>query len=167
MKKNYQFTFSDYNVDMLRLRYPPGSKALRKEYSRLRGVAVKRLERLAEAGYTQSAMFKYYNNYMVMPKLSDIPNEGYMIRSLSDIMRFLSKPTSTVSGTKLYRKEKIEQMRSHNYNVTEENFDSFISYMSGVREFNRSFGISESQGSPKEAEDFFTLWNEFYSSFSE
>ena len=164
MKKNYEYTFMDYNIDILSLK---DDAVLRREYSKLRSVAVKRLQRLSSAGFTQNALFRYYNQYKVMPKLSDIPNRRYLVHALSDVMRFLSKPTSTVKGVREYRREKIEQMREHNYDVTEENFDAFVTYMSGVREFNRSFGLSESQGSPKSAEAFFTIWNEFYSSFGE
>ena len=162
MKNNYNFTFADYNIDVLSLK---SDKALRKEYSKLRSVAKKRLERLAKGGYTESSMFKYFNRYEVMPNIKDVPNRGYLIRSLSDAMRFLSKPTSTISGLKEYRREKISQMKSHGYDVTDENFDAFVSYMSGVREFNRAFGISESVGSPKFAEEFFTMWREFYDMF--
>ena len=163
-RNNYDYSYTDYNVDVLMLKDP---KVLRREYSKLRSVAVKRLKRMAEYGYTQSSTFKYFNQYKVMPPLKDIPekNKGILARSLSDVMRFLSIKTSTISGIKEYRKEKIVQMRSHNYDVTEENFDAFVSYMSGVRAFNKAFGLSESLGSPKEAEAFFTIWNEFYDMF--
>lgn len=159
---NYNFSYYDYNEDILRLK---SDETIKREYIKLRRIAVKRLQRLAESGFTQSSLFRYYNNIKVLPTYSSIKNKKSAVHYLSDVMRFLSKPTSTVRGIKEYRREKISQMRSHGYDVNEQNFDAFVSYMSGVREFNRTFGISESMGSPKEAEYFFTVWQEFYNEF--
>lgn len=104
---------------------------VRKEYSRLRAIAQKRLVRLAKAGFDQSNIYRY-NRYNVR-KLSELRSKEVAL-ALSQLAQFISNPLSTVTGQKQQRKEKIAKLQSYGYDVTEKNFQSFTEFMELVNE---------------------------------
>lgn len=74
-------------------------KALRKQYSKLRGIAMKRSARLVEAGFPGAPDFA---------KLRDISNVKVLKRELAKIERWLNKPTSTVKGARFVAANETE-----------------------------------------------------------
>lgn len=117
-------TIKHYNPQYLTNNYTPSE--LRKEYSRIRAVAVKRLTRLAKAGLGKTSIYKY--NVFNTKKLSEL-TEKQIPLALSQLARFLDNPLSTVTGQKALRKQKIEKLQSYGYDVNEKNFQSFIDFM--------------------------------------
>lgn len=99
---------------------------IRKEYSRLRAIAVKRLSRLSKAGFGKSSAYKY--NATNTKKLSELTQRQVPL-SLSQLARFIDKPLSTVTGQYELRDRKIKKLRSYGYDVTEENFQNFTDFM--------------------------------------
>lgn len=118
-----------YNPQYLRNNYTDAQ--IRKEYSRLRAIAQKRLVRLAKAGFDQSNVYRY-NRYNVR-KLSELRSKEVAL-ALSQLAQFISNPLSTVTGQKQQRKEKIAKLQSYGYDVTEKNFQSFTEFMELVNE---------------------------------
>lgn len=118
-----------YNPQYLRNNYTDAQ--VRKEYSRLRAIAQKRLVRLAKAGFDQSNVYRY-NRYNVR-KLSELRSKEVAL-ALSQLAQFISNPLSTVTGQKQQRKEKIAKLQSYGYDVTEKNFQSFTEFMELVNE---------------------------------
>lgn len=118
-----------YNPQYLRNNYTDAQ--VRKEYSRLRAIAQKRLVRLAKAGFDQSNIYRY-NRYNVR-KLSELRSKEVAL-ALSQLAQFISNPLSTVTGQKQQRKEKIAKLQSYGYDVTEKNFQSFTEFMELVNE---------------------------------
>lgn len=118
-----------YNPQYLRNNYTDAQ--VRKEYSRLRAIAQKRLVRLAKAGFDQSNVYRY-NRYNVR-KLSELRSKEVAL-ALSQLAQFISNPLSTVTGQKHQRKEKIAKLQSYGYDVTEKNFQSFTEFMELVNE---------------------------------
>ena len=110
-------TIKHYNPQYLSNNY--SSSEIRKEYSRVRSIAVKRLTRLAKGGFS-----KTYN----AKKLSEL-TEKQIPLALSQLVQFLDNPLSTVTGQKALRKQKIEKLQSYGYDVNEKNFQSFIDFM--------------------------------------
>lgn len=102
------------------------SSEIRKEYSRLRAIAVKRLSRLNKAGFGKSSAYKY--NASNTKKLSELTDRQVPL-ALSQLARFIDNPLSTVTGQKDLRTQKIAKLRSYDYDVTEENFQNFTDFM--------------------------------------
>ena len=113
-----------YNPQYLVNNYTPSE--IRKEYSRVRAIAVKRLTRLAKGGFGETSIYKY--NVFNTMKLSEL-TEKQIPLALSQLARFIDNPLSTVTGQKAQRKQKIEKLRSYGYDVTEKNFQSFADFM--------------------------------------
>lgn len=116
--------FEHYNPQYLINNYTRSE--IRKEYSRLRAIAVKRLSRLSKAGFGESSAYKY--NATNTKKLSEL-TEGQVPSALSQLARFIHNPLSTVTGQYELRAQKIKKLRSYDYDVTEENFQNFTDFM--------------------------------------
>ena len=117
-------TIEYYNPQYIVNNYSPSE--IRKEYSRIRAIAVKRLSRLAKSGFGETSVYKY--NVFNTKKLSEL-TEKQIPLALSQLARFIDNPLSTVTGQKAQRKQKIEKLRSYGYDVTEKNFQSFVDFM--------------------------------------
>lgn len=113
-----------YNPQYLINNYTPSE--VRKEYSRLRAIAVKRLFRLSKAGFGNSSAYKY--NTTNTKKLAEL-TERQVPLALSQLARFIHNPLSTVTGQYELRAQKIKKLRSYDYDVTEENFQNFTDFM--------------------------------------
>lgn len=101
-----------YNPQYLMNNYTPSE--IRKEYSRTRAIAVKRLTRLAKGGFGETSVYKY--NVFNTKKLSEL-TEKQIPLALSQLARFIDNPLSTVTGQKAQRKQKIEKLQSYGYDV--------------------------------------------------
>lgn len=117
-------TIEYYNPQYIVNNYSPSE--IRKEYSRIRAIAVKRLSRLAKSGFGETSVYKY--NVFNTKKLSEL-TEKQIPLALSQLAWFIDNPLSTVTGQKAQRKQKIEKLRSYGYDVTEKNFQSFVDFM--------------------------------------
>lgn len=117
-------SFEHYNPQYLINNYT--SSEIRKEYSRLRAIAVKRLSRLSKAGFGKSSAYKY--NVSNTRKLSEL-RERQVPLALSQLARFIDNPLSTVTGQYELRTQKIKKLQSQDYDVTEENFQNFTDFM--------------------------------------
>lgn len=117
-------TIKHYNPQYLANNYTPYE--IRKEYSRIRAIALKRLTRLAKAGFGGTSVYKY--NVFNTKKLSEL-TEKQIPLALSQLARFLDNPLSTVTGQKVLQKQKIEKLQSYGYDVNEKNFQSFVDFM--------------------------------------
>ena len=117
-------TLDHYNPQYLMNNY--SESEIRKEYSRIRAIAVKRLTRLAKAGFGETTVYKY--NVFNTKKLSELAGREVRL-ALSQLARFIDNPLSTVTGQKAQRKQKIEKLQSYGYDVNEKNFQSFVDFM--------------------------------------
>lgn len=110
-------------------------KEMRQEYSRLRSAAVKRMERLAGAGFGNSQIMKYYGTRL--PKLTDIKKtevEKVLIEMLVDVNRFLASDLSTVKGQVDLRNQRILTLREYGYEVDWSNFDYLTDVLDYIRD---------------------------------
>ena len=110
-----------------------GSEAqIRKEYTRLRDIAQKRLKRLEKAGYADTDVYK--RNIKHYPVLSDIKSKNELSSRLSDLARFVSSQRSTVKGLKEIKKKSLETLHEHGYDfVNNENYEAFGKFMEEYR----------------------------------
>lgn len=100
----------------------------RKEYSRLRKIALKRLKRMEGTEWETSAVYKI--NIKKYPTLKNIKSERELGYLLSDLSVFIVKPTSTLRGLKQDRAKRIATLHKSGYLfVTKENFADFTRFM--------------------------------------
>lgn len=81
-------TLEHYNPQYLANNYNPSE--IRKEYSRIRAIAVKRLNRLAKAGFGETSVYKY--NVFNTKKLSELTVKQIPL-ALSQLARFFRQST--------------------------------------------------------------------------
>ena len=106
------------------------TRAMKLEYSRLRAVAQKRLNRLSKSEYEGSEIFKYYNNQF--KKLKDISPDK-LPEALVSVNRFLQNPLSTIKGQTDLRNERINTLREYGYDVNVKNFQMVVDVLEAVR----------------------------------
>lgn len=120
-----KLSFGKHDPQTLKQQDP---KALRKEYTRLRDIAQKRLKRLGESEFDDSAAFTI-NRYK-FKKLSEIKSADELADRLSALIDFIQARSSTVSGQKGMRRERIATLHSHGYTwVNESNLREFGEFM--------------------------------------
>lgn len=107
--------------------------AVRKEYTRLRDIAQKRLKRFEAAGLTNTQAYR--KNIKHYPLLKDIKSDYELAGRLSDLERFITAKAGSVSGQKEIRKKSIATLHDNDYTfVNEENFDDFTDFMESYRD---------------------------------
>lgn len=105
---------------------------LRKEYSRLRKIAQKRLARFVGTEWEKSEVFK--RNYGKYPVLADIKSPTQFRYELAALARFINAETSSVSGLRHQRAKTIEALRDMGYTfVNRKNYWKFGEFMDYYR----------------------------------
>lgn len=106
--------------------------SVRKEYTRLRDIAQKRLKRMGESMFKETNVYKF--NVRHYPKLAQIKSPQELAGRLADLAAFIESPYSTVSKQKKIMKKSIATLHEHEYTfVTEDNFLSFTDFMEEYR----------------------------------
>ena len=119
---------------------PVGVQALseteiRKEYSRLRSIARKRLQRFEGTEWENTEIYRY--NKDKFKPLKEIKSERELRFLLSDVARFVTAKRGSVSGLKQERKQTIETLQDRGFTfVTKDNFREFAEFMEYVRTAN-------------------------------
>ena len=119
---------------------PDGAKTisdreLRKEYSRLRSIARKRLERFEGTEWTDTQVYKL--NVGVYKPLKEITSNRELRHLFSDVARFVMAETSSVSGLERQRREAVQTLNDRGYDfVTKDNYRQFADFMEYARVSN-------------------------------
>lgn len=134
MSRYTKFTFpiSAYQPQALQEGY--SEKELRREYSRLRSVARKRLERFQGSEFEDSNVYRY-NKRKYVP-LSQVSNKGELVHLLSDVARFLTAEAGSVSGQRAIRDKAIATWHEKGYTwLNKSNYAAFARFLEFSREF--------------------------------
>ena len=134
MSRYTKFTFpiSAYQPQALQEGY--SEKELRREYSRLRSVARKRLERFEGSEFEDSNVYRY-NKGKYVP-LSQVSNKGELVHLLSDVARFLTAEAGSVSGQRVIRDKAIATWHDKGYTwINKSNYAAFARFLEFSREF--------------------------------
>ena len=103
---------------------------IRREYSRLRDIARKRLQTLAK---NEPGSFAYKKNVGQYPVLSETGTEGARAL-LPQLARFIAAKTGTVQGIREQRRQAIETLREHGYDfINKKNIKEFGEFMEAWR----------------------------------
>ena len=105
-------------------------RALRKEYTRLRKVANKRLARLQASKYKDSELAKEYaGGFALLANVADLPRE------LTMLARFVASEKSSITGLKRIEKQTISTLEQHGYTfVNTKNVGQFGAFMEEMRQ---------------------------------
>jgi hypothetical protein len=107
-------------------------KELRKEYSRIRSIARKRLERFEGTEWTDTQIYQE-NNGKLKP-LKEIKSNRELRHLLSDAARFITHETGSVSGLENQRRNAVQALNDRGYDfVTKQNFREFADFMEYAR----------------------------------
>lgn len=104
-------------------------KQVQAEYSRLRSIARKRIERL-EKSDPQSAMLKYKGQF---PRVDEIGSKAKMAKALSNVSRFVSDPRSSLKQSRAIDRENVKLLRRHGFDVNMSNIREFADFMEFYR----------------------------------
>lgn len=99
-------------------------KELRKEYSRLRSIAQKRIGRIEKSAipFTKGAR-PYFS------KLSNIVTERDLVREYAELSRFIESPSSTAKGRRETREKTIDTLQKRGFNVNNNNYMQFLNFI--------------------------------------
>lgn len=106
----------------------------RAEYSRLRKIAEKRLQRMAASPYESSDIYRRYaDRFKPLPRGA---SEERVRKQLYEVARFTELKTGSVSGMRASREKQIEAMHDLGYDwLNETNINAFNDYMERVAKF--------------------------------
>lgn len=107
-------------------------KQVRKEYSRLRSIAQKRLKRMGKSEWADSRTYeKNVNKYV---PLKDLSTPSLVRHRLSELSRFITNKKSSITGQNDIRERTVKTLNERGYHfITEENFKQFTDFMDWAR----------------------------------
>lgn len=106
---------------------------MRKEYTRLRGAARKRLIRMSTSEYNETEAYKQ-NKDKYIP-LSQIKSKTELIYKISEVSNFLRAKSGSVLGNTEIMYKSILSLKSHGYKeIEKENFVQFGEFMKRSKE---------------------------------
>lgn len=118
-----------YSIENLRTQWT--DKELRREYSRLRSILKKRMERLEaseEFGFTRGKKDVLFDMERYKP-LKEMSREELLIK-MRDLAAAVESPYSTLTGRRDVMEKTLKTLHEHNYTfITEENYADFINWM--------------------------------------
>lgn len=133
------------------LRYPPEAYVpsvgrmsmymteaqMRAEYSRLRSIARKRLERFEGSEFTDTQQYRL--NVGRYKPLKEVQSRAELAGLLADVSRFVTARTGSVSGLQRQRTQSLASLHEHGYTfVNRKNFKQFIDFMEDWRTVDKN-----------------------------
>lgn len=137
MATKKKFDPLDYvNTQELKYSKRVTEKELRKVYTYFRDIARKRIQRLEEYGYTKTAQYQRMKA-IGLPILKEIENRNQLAMYLQQTAFFVSTESSTISGIKRIRKQKLEQFQEMGFTgINESNYDDFMDFFETAKAKN-------------------------------
>ena len=137
MATKKKFDPLDYvNTQELKYSKRVTEKELRKVYTYFRDIARKRIKRLEEYGYTKGAQYQRMKA-IGLPILKEIENRNQLAMYLQQTAFFVSTESSTISGIKRIRKQKLDQFAEMGFEgITESNYDDFMDFFETAKAKN-------------------------------
>lgn len=133
MAVSYKYPSEVYIPAAIRYGYIELSEA-RAEYSRLRSVAVKRLQRLSGTEGVRYSAYQMYGRegFSPLPKNATPAEVG---RALADVHHFLEMKTSSISQIRESQRQALKTLQERGYSfVTKSNIKEFGEFMEAARQ---------------------------------
>lgn len=102
---------------------------LRKEYTQLRDIAQKRIKRLQDSEFKDSATARRWADGV--PKLKELNSKEDIVFALYDLKSFLKSPYSTIRGQRSIRGKVMKKLKKHypEININDANYNTFTRIM--------------------------------------
>ena len=101
---------------------------LRKEYSRLRSIAQKRIKRLGESQWSWTNTYQTYKEGF--PELSEIKTHSDLVKELQTLGHYVYSKETSISGMNEIMKKSIESLNESGYDfVNERNWRAWTQFM--------------------------------------
>lgn len=128
------FSAWEYNPQGLQ-RYD--ERTLRKEYTRLRDIAQKRLKRMGGSMFERSETYR--QNVDQFEKTRDIKTASQLRQNLTQLARFVMAESSTIQGQKAIMQRGIASWREKGYDfVNESNWFDFVDFLEYVKAHDKN-----------------------------
>lgn len=117
---------------------------VRKEYSRLRHIALKRMQRMQGTQWARTETYKKHIG--AFPSLSEIENSTELLTQLYETARFVAAKSSSIKGNELTMYKSLATLHKNGYDfVNPDNFISFGKFIQIWREsaLSRLFSSDE------------------------
>lgn len=118
---------------------PEHEKQIREEYSRLRSIARKRLERIQGTEWESSDIYRQnVGKFKPLSQISESELPGY----LDAVSRFVISQRSSIKGLEQYRKASVENLQKQGFSfVNEKNYNEVVRFFEAARiaNINRLF----------------------------
>lgn len=124
---------------------------LRKEYSRLRAIANKRITRLGKAGFEESSILERFGQGFSTTSSIVKGDVATLKKALYEVAWFTTDKRSTVSGERKAMQKELKTLHNNGYDfVNEANYYKFKRFMQNMRDN----GLIDAYGSDRIAEIF-------------
>ena len=128
----FSWNISAYHPESLQSGF--SEKELRQEYSRLRKVANKRLQRLERSEFADSQTVRYNKDRFV--PLSQIGSKSDLAHVMSDLARFLTAARGSITGLREERRKAIETWQDTGASfVNESNYNDWVEFLEFAKDF--------------------------------
>ena len=124
-------------VDQAKIMMRSDMKAMRSEYSRMRDIAQKRIQRLSGSEFSGSKA--YTEHKKGFKKLSEI-NLADFAKAYSELSKFVTAKASSVSGQKAIRHKTIETWNRQGIPLSKENYNRTIRILEEMRKRKIVYG---------------------------
>lgn len=133
-KSIFNWNPDTYTVQALESIMGVGNKddlsAIKAEYTRLRDIAHKRIQRLGKSEFADSQT--YLNRRGDFPKLKNLKT-SQIPTALADLAKFLKAKSSTVSGQRAQMNKTIKNWQQHGLNLNAGNYKKVMALMREMR----------------------------------
>ena len=133
-KSIFNWNPDTYTVQALESIMGVGNKddlsAIKAEYTRLRDIAHKRIQRLGKSEFADSQT--YLNRRGDFPKLKNLKT-SQIPTALADLAKFLKAKSSTVSGQRAQMNKTIKNWQAHGLNLNAGNYKKVMGLMREMR----------------------------------
>lgn len=119
-----------YTVSEAETMFRENASAMRKEYSRMRDIAEKRIKRMRESEFTTSKAVREHPEGF--RKLKDIDARD-LPKAFSEISKFLGAKGSSISGQRQIREKTINTWQEQGLNLNRKNYDKTIKILEEMR----------------------------------
>lgn len=127
---------------------------LKKAYTQMRDIAVKRSKRLGSEKVTKEfgSQKMYSQDGEYFRKIKYMSSTQELIREIADVSKFLKSKKSTISGLKESRKNLLDSLNKMGFNVSQSDYINLVKFLKWFK--SSEFAMKYDSDSPVVAEVF-------------
>jgi len=111
--------------------------AMKKEYTKMRDIAEKRIKRLRSSEFNDTSAYKSHREGF--QKLRDIDKRDFA-KAFSELSKFINAKSSTIRGQQDIRRKTIRTWRDQGLNLNQKNYDKVIKILEEMRRQKLVYG---------------------------